>query len=237
MTAFLEEYSKIYDCLYHDKPYATEVEFILNETKKMSHEQISVLDYGCGTGRHSIEFFKRGLKVIGFDVSSDMLALAAKNYPSIVFSNEIPQEQFSLVCCLFAVFNYLPGKTAAIEVLKTMKKSLTPGGVIVIEMWNGVSVPFLSERSKTKEINTPLGKVLRKTTTELDWMAQILTVNFECELEGKLLAKETHPMHYYTPQEFREMASLANLELCHKTVAYEDKVPTPQDYNLIYYLK
>jgi SAM-dependent methyltransferase len=37
----------------------------------------SVLDVGCGTGRHSIELAKRGYAATGLDLSSEMLARAA----------------------------------------------------------------------------------------------------------------------------------------------------------------
>lgn len=38
----------------------------------------SILDMGCGTGRHSVELAKRGYKVTGVDISSGMLAEARK---------------------------------------------------------------------------------------------------------------------------------------------------------------
>ena len=38
----------------------------------------TILDVGCGTGRHAIELAKRGYKVTGVDISSGMLAEAKK---------------------------------------------------------------------------------------------------------------------------------------------------------------
>ena len=38
----------------------------------------SILDVGCGTGRHAVELARRGYRVTGFDLSAGMLAEAAK---------------------------------------------------------------------------------------------------------------------------------------------------------------
>ncbi|MEA4859738.1 MAG: methyltransferase domain-containing protein [Sphaerochaeta sp.] len=42
-------------------------------------KSLSILDVGCGTGRHAIELTKRGYKVTGIDLSENQLGLARKN--------------------------------------------------------------------------------------------------------------------------------------------------------------
>jgi len=65
---------------YMDEPFTKstveEVAFILEELKPKPKS--SILDMGCGTGRHSIELAKKGFKVTGVDISSGMLAEARK---------------------------------------------------------------------------------------------------------------------------------------------------------------
>ena len=53
-----------------------EVEFLIEELGLK--EGASLLDVGCGTGRHSIELARRGYQVTGIDLSSGMLAEAKK---------------------------------------------------------------------------------------------------------------------------------------------------------------
>jgi SAM-dependent methyltransferase len=52
-----------------------EVDFLIEELALPSGG--SVLDVGCGTGRHSIELARRGYSVTGLDLSRQMLARAA----------------------------------------------------------------------------------------------------------------------------------------------------------------
>ena len=53
-----------------------EVQTILKETKLSKGSKI--LDLGCGVGRHSIEFAKQGMSVVGLDFSKDYVAEAKK---------------------------------------------------------------------------------------------------------------------------------------------------------------
>ena len=41
----------------------------------------TILDLACGTGFFSKEFFKEGAKVIGVDISKELIAFAKKNFP------------------------------------------------------------------------------------------------------------------------------------------------------------
>jgi 2-polyprenyl-3-methyl-5-hydroxy-6-metoxy-1,4-benzoquinol methylase len=53
-----------------------EVDFIEKEID--FNQAYKILDLGCGTGRHAIELTKRGYKVVGVDLSSEMLAVAKR---------------------------------------------------------------------------------------------------------------------------------------------------------------
>jgi ubiquinone/menaquinone biosynthesis C-methylase UbiE len=44
-----------------------------------------ILDLGCGTGDLANEIAKMGAKVVGMDVSPDMIEKARKKYPHLFF--------------------------------------------------------------------------------------------------------------------------------------------------------
>jgi len=73
--AFFDAHAPVYETNVFTKNTVREVDFLLEE---LSLQQgASILDVGCGTGRHSIELAKRGFAVTGLDLSSEMLARAA----------------------------------------------------------------------------------------------------------------------------------------------------------------
>lgn len=72
---FFDAHAPIYEDNEFTKNTVREVDFLLQELSLQRGG--SVLDVGCGTGRHSIELAKRGFAVTGLDLSSGMLERAA----------------------------------------------------------------------------------------------------------------------------------------------------------------
>ena len=73
--AFFYAHAPVYEENVFTKNTVREVDFLLEELSLQPGD--SILDVGCGTGRHSIELTKRGYDVTGLDLSSEMLARAA----------------------------------------------------------------------------------------------------------------------------------------------------------------
>ena len=73
---FFDAHAPIYEANVFTKNTAREVNFLLEELEPPSGA--SILDVGCGTGRHSVELAKRGYAVTGLDLSAEMLAQAAQ---------------------------------------------------------------------------------------------------------------------------------------------------------------
>ena len=76
MTQFGELYSRYYDLIYQNKDYFSEVEYIESLIKKDSIEIKTILDLGCGTGRHDELLCDKGYVVHGVDISEEMLKIA-----------------------------------------------------------------------------------------------------------------------------------------------------------------
>ena len=74
--AFFDAHAPVYEDNVFTKNTVLEVDFLLEELSLQPGD--SILDVGCGTGRHSIELARRGYAVTGIDLSSEMLARAAE---------------------------------------------------------------------------------------------------------------------------------------------------------------
>lgn len=73
---FFDAHAPMYEENIFTKNTLSEVDFLLEELGLPRGG--SVLDVGCGTGRHAVELARRGYAVTGADLSSEMLSRAAE---------------------------------------------------------------------------------------------------------------------------------------------------------------
>jgi SAM-dependent methyltransferase len=104
----------------------------------------SLLDLGCGTGRHAIELAKRGYEVVGFDLSLAMLARAGEeaqdryvkmNFVQGDMREMAFEEQFDGVYCWGTSFGYFE-EEKNILVIERMRRALRTGGLLLLDVIN-----------------------------------------------------------------------------------------------------
>jgi trans-aconitate methyltransferase len=80
-----DKYALYYNLIYKDKAYKEEIKYIDNLIKKYSPETKSLLDVGCGTGKHAYFLSQKGYNAEGLDMSEIMLDFAKNSYPNMTF--------------------------------------------------------------------------------------------------------------------------------------------------------
>lgn len=107
----------------------------------------SVLDVGCGTGMHAIQFAKWGLKVVGTDLSDPMIEKAKANakkagvkvrFKRSGFAelSETLRTPFDAVTCLGNSLPHVLTDKELHSTLKSFNSVLRPGGLLVIHNLN-----------------------------------------------------------------------------------------------------
>ncbi|HET6400156.1 MAG TPA: methyltransferase domain-containing protein [Candidatus Kapabacteria bacterium] len=104
-----------------------------------------VLDVGCGSGRHTIAFAKRGYAdVTGIDLSPALLAEGRKEAARLELPirfiesdmREIPEETFDLALNLFTSFGYFESDEDNSAVILRAANHLAKGGWFVLDFLN-----------------------------------------------------------------------------------------------------
>ena len=134
------ELAKYYDLLYEWKDYDKESRVLLqliSRYKKSSGS--SLLDVGCGTGKH-VERLAKEFECVGMDVSEPMLERARANVKGAEFVQGNMTDfglgrTFDVVVCLFSSIGYVRTYPKLARTLKNFARHLRPGGVVIVEPW------------------------------------------------------------------------------------------------------
>ncbi len=220
------EHSNYYDLYYADKDYAAEAGFVLELASRFGVNLKTLLDMGCGTGRHLEQFAKRGLICDGFDISEKMLSQAKERLAGsgvtfqkgnlIDFENH---KQYDLVIAMFAVMGYLPDNEQLLAGLRTAQKHLNPKGVFIFDSWFGPAVLSQKPEKRRHEYEDGQNTVVRKVAPSLDPVRQTVTVHYDVSVNrnGQIIKQiqENHVMRFMFVQEMAILMQSADLKLIH----------------------
>ncbi|HET7699116.1 MAG TPA: class I SAM-dependent methyltransferase [Vicinamibacterales bacterium] len=102
----------------------------------------SVLDLGCGAGRHARRLADKGLDVTGLDLAADSIRAASLHaHERLRFARHdmrVPFgfDTFDIVFNLFTSFGYFERAEEHLAVVRNVSASLKPGGVFVLDYLN-----------------------------------------------------------------------------------------------------
>ncbi len=130
-----------YDSLMVDIDYGAFADYITSLFCHADRKIERILDIGCGSGSLTIELEKRGYRMIGADISSEMLALAdkksrdaglniqyiARDMRDITLANKVD----AVVSCLDSI-NYLTHGLN--RCFKSVADCLNPGGLFIFDI-------------------------------------------------------------------------------------------------------
>jgi SAM-dependent methyltransferase len=205
-------YATAYDLLYGDKDYAAECDLIEGAIREYGIKPTrSIVDFGCGTGNHSLPLAARGYAVVGVDRSEEMLTrIQDKTRTSATFrSGDIRSidlgEKFDCALMMFAVLGYQVTNDDALAALKNARRHLTPGGILIFDVWYGPAVLHLRPSERAKVMDTPDGQIIRVASGKLDSSRQICTVHYQVwRMQNDRVTahvEESHQMRYFFPLE------------------------------------
>ena len=214
MTVFAD-YADYYDLLYQDKDYPGEVDFIHRLIQSHRPQARTVLDLGCGTGRHSTLLVQKGYTLQGIDQSTAMLAKAEARRATLApalaenlqfDSGEIRRlalnRQFDVVLLLFHVFSYQISHQDLLATLATARQHLQPGGILIFDCWYGPAILTDPPRVRVKRAETECLQITRISEPQLAVNENQVDVHYQLFINDKKahtiqVVQEMHRMRYF----------------------------------------
>jgi SAM-dependent methyltransferase len=207
-------YAHYYNVLYRDKDYTQEAQYVHQLVQRYAPQTKTVLELGCGTGRHASELARQGYQVHGMDQSETMLQQAAEyqaqNAPelrdALVFSlgdlRTIRLSQtFDAVIAVFHVMCYQTTNEDLVAAFQTANTHLKPDGIFIFDFWYGPAVLTDRPTVRVKRWEDDLVHIRRVAEPVMSPNENIVDVHYEVIIQHKQpqtleTLQETHRMRY-----------------------------------------
>ena len=119
-----------------------EVKFLLNYIPP--NKDCSIIDIGCGTARHLACLSALGYQnICGFDFSQNLVQQALTMHPELenkVFTKDVRElnhkKNADVILCLYDVIGSFPQEKENIRIIKSAKRNLKKGGVLICSVMN-----------------------------------------------------------------------------------------------------
>jgi ubiquinone/menaquinone biosynthesis C-methylase UbiE len=133
------ESAAFYDLLYGFVDYPAAVAQVEAIVERQAPEAQTLLDVGCGTGRH-LELLRERYRVEGLDINPVMLETAQERLPGVELHQADMVDfsldhRFDIIISLFSAIAYVRTEERMRTATLSMRRHLNPGGVLLIEPW------------------------------------------------------------------------------------------------------
>jgi SAM-dependent methyltransferase len=231
MSVFGESYSEYYDLFYADKEYAAEAGFVRDIIQRHKPSACSILDLGCGSARHAVEFARAGLTVTGLERSGDMIARAKDRIgrlsPDLLSqltlvegdaTNYTPTAKYDAVVSLFHVVSYQTSNDALAGIFRCARSALSTGGLFVFDFWYGPAVLTKQPAVRVRRVVIPNVRLTRIAEPEHHFDRNVVNVKYTIITVDQRNGRseemvEVHSMRYLFLPEIEMLASQHDFEV------------------------
>lgn len=245
---FDRTYARCYDAIYRDKNYESECDMLERIFSRRGLAPSTILDLGCGTGRHAVTLARRGYSVTGVDCSHEMLKIASDRARRLSCEVTFLQqdiralqinEHFEAAVAMFAVMGYLWTNDSLLEGLRGILSHLAPGGLFIFDCWYGPAVAAHRPEERLQRFGGAEGEeVVRMVNPRMDSRLHIVDVNYETLViaQGGVVSREheTHRMRYFYPMEVHMALETCGFqEVAIGVFGEPERAPTEDDWNIV----
>ncbi len=196
----------IYDLIYEFKDVPATTARLRGLIAEFAPHAVSVLDVGCGTGRH-LELLDSEFQRVGIDLSNEMLAIARARCPDVEFvqgdmASTALHRQFDVVCCLFSAVAYMRTRERLESAVARMAEHLAPRGLLLLEPWIGPTEYWVGHVAANHAESDTLKVSWMYTQEKVDGCSRFDIHYLVGSQEGVVHYTERHEMGLFTGDQY-----------------------------------
>jgi SAM-dependent methyltransferase len=232
--------SEYYDLLYQNKDYRDEAQYYSGIIQKNRPLAKTMVDFGCGTGKHDVYFAEKGFEVSGVDLSQGMIDKAVAGKSGITFqqgdirSIQLDQK-FDVAVALFGVMTYITDNDDLIKNFTNVIKHLHPKGLFVFDFWYGAGV--LSDKPKVaikreKNQKYSIVRMVEPTLISNDNRVEIRSTFHVFDKEKRLIdiVYDVYSARYFFIPEIKMLAKQTGFNILSFQESLSDKPMNSQNW-------
>lgn len=222
-SSVFKDYGYYYDQLYNDKDYQAEAEYLHALMAKFKIPGNSILEFGCGTGRHASFLVKEGYLVTGLELSQDMISKIKYTEGFICHQGDIRSakidRKFDAVLALFHVLSYQVNNGDAMSVFLNASEHLKKDGLFIFDFWYTHAVISQLPSVRVKRVMSDEIEITRIAEPEVFTIDNRVNVNYSIHIvdsvtQSTKIIKETHKMRHFSIPELDHFAERAGFYRC-----------------------
>ena len=240
------EFADVYDILMKDAEYKKRTAYLWKLFKTHGKTPKLLLDLACGTGEFSNAFAKKGIEVIGVDMSEDMLSVArektANNGLDILYLCQKAEELDlygtvdGAICCLDSL-NHITDIKNLTKAIKKVSLFLEEGRLFIFDLNTEYKHRNILGNNTFVMHEEDIYCVWQNRFDEKRLVTQITLDFFNFNGENYIRSSETFKERAYTKEQIEEILNKAGLEI---QAVYDDLsmcAPKEDSQRIIYVTK
>jgi len=233
--------------LYNKKDYEAECKYLQRIFRDYAEFPIkTVLDLGCGTGKHCFILNKMGYRINGVDISPNMIAIAKKKAKDGIcpidftvgdIRTVLLHRQFDAAISMFSVIGYQNSQKDITATFMNVARHLKAGGLFIFDCWHGPAVLHQKPAQKFKIIEDGSNQIMRFVSPLLDPSMRIVEVTFKImNIQRNRLVDdviEIHRVRYFFLNELKIFCQRAGFLILETTPFMKrHRKPGIEDWNI-----
>jgi len=214
-------FARVYDKLMHDTPYDNWYKHLKDVFERYSLPGKNILELACGTGEITRRLSKDGYKVLGTDLSGEMLEIAQeKAYESNLKIRFVQQDmtqielfdQYDSIVSICDGFNYLIDEADFVKALKSAHDYLKDEGFLIFDISSAYKLEHILGQSVFTETSEAVSFIWENYYDTDSRLLEFDLTLFEKQGNYYIRHDEVHKQRAYEVDEVKDMMLKSGFE-------------------------